>query len=71
MRAQVPETCKDCDLRTRCTNSCGCANRMNTGNENEVSPLQCSYERMIIGIADKMGEEMYKASPERFKARYQ
>ena len=69
-RSSQPETCRDCDLRTRCTNSCGCANRMNTGNENEVSPLQCSYERMIIEIADRMGEEMYKASPERFKARY-
>ena len=50
----------------RCTNSCGCANRMNTGNENEVSPLQCTYERMLIEISDALGEELYEMDPKRF-----
>ena len=66
--SSVPETCRDCDLVRRCTNSCGCANRMNTGDENKVSPLQCTYERMLITKADALGEELYKADPELFAA---
>ena len=65
-RSATPETCKECDLVKRCTNSCGCANRMNTGNENQVSPLQCTYERMLIEISDNLGEELYQIDPERF-----
>ena len=65
-RAATPETCIECDLVKRCTNSCGCANRMNTGDENKVSPLQCTYERMLIEVSDALGEEMYQADPGRF-----
>lgn len=69
-RSMLPEECKECDLRERCTNSCGCANRMNTGDENKISPLQCSYERMVIAHADELGEKMFKASPECFRQRF-
>ena len=66
-KASTPETCIDCDLVKRCTNSCGCCNRMNTGDENKVSPLQCTYERMLIEISDALGEELFQIDPERFK----
>ena len=65
-RSNTPATCVDCDLKTRCTNSCGCANRMNTGHEDQVSPLQCTYERMIIEIADRLGGELYEYSEKEF-----
>ena len=65
-KASTPETCINCGLVKRCTNSCGCANRMNTGDENQVSPLQCTYERMLIEISDALGEELYQIDPERF-----
>lgn len=65
-RSSTPETCTGCDLVKRCTNSCGCANRMNTGDENKVSPLQCTYQRMLIEASDKLGEELYQTDPERF-----
>ncbi len=65
-RSNTPETCTNCDLKTRCTNSCGCSNRMNTGSENKVSPLQCTYERMVIEIADRLGEELYQYDPKAF-----
>ena len=65
-RSSTPETCIGCGLVKRCTNSCGCANRMNTGDENKVSPLQCTYERMLIEVSDKLGEELYQIDPERF-----
>lgn len=69
-RSSVPMTCAGCDLVKRCTNSCGCANRMNTGDENLVSPLQCTYERMLIEISDKLGEELYQIDPERFTKQF-
>lgn len=62
----TPATCLDCDLRTRCTNSCGCANRLNTGHEDQVSPLQCTCERMVIEIADRLGDELYKWNEQEF-----
>ena len=65
-RASTPETCIGCDLVKRCTNSCGCANRMNTGDENKVSPLQCTYERMLIEASDALGEELYQLDPVKF-----
>ena len=65
-KSSTPKTCIGCDLVKRCTNSCGCANRMNTSDENKVSPLQCTYERMLIDISDKLGEELYQIDPERF-----
>ena len=65
-RSSTPMTCAGCDLVKRCTNSCGCANRMNTGDENQVSPLQCTYERMLIEISDNLGEELYQIDPDRF-----
>ena len=65
-KSATPETCIGCDLVKRCTNSCGCANRMNTGDENKVSPLQCTYERMLIEISDALGEELYQIDTERF-----
>ena len=65
-KSNTPETCLDCDLKTRCTNSCGCANRMNTGSENKVSPLQCAYERTVIEIADRLGDELFRYNEEKF-----
>lgn len=69
-RAATPETCKECALRTRCTNSCGCTNRLETGNENKVSPLQCTYERMLIAIADDTANRMFAADERAFRKRY-
>ena len=66
-KSSTPKTCIGCDLVKRCTNSCGCANRMNTGNENTVSALQCSIERMTIEVSDKAGENIFTADPEIFK----
>ena len=69
-REAIPETCRDCALRDRCTNSCGCLNRLETGNENQVSPLQCSYERMLIGLVDEMADALYEKDPALFRKRF-
>lgn len=65
-RQSVPEECKECALNGRCTNSCGCTNRLETGDENKVSPLTCTYERMLIEISDRIAEEMCEKHYEAF-----
>lgn len=67
----TPETCRECALRTRCTNSCGCLNRLETGHENRVSPLQCSYEQMLIRVTDETADTLYAKDPALFTRRYQ
>lgn len=62
----IPEPCKDCDLKTRCTNSCGCANILNTGSPDMISPMQCEYERLIIERADLLGDALFNADKNRF-----
>ena len=57
--SRTPDECRDCDLRNRCSNSCGCSNRLETGSEFHVSATQCSYERMLIRIADEIAEDLY------------
>lgn len=69
-RASEPKECRECDLNRRCTNSCGCMNRLETGSENTVSSLQCTYERMLISICDEMAERLYEQYPVLFKNRY-
>lgn len=62
----LPETCRTCALKNRCTNSCGCMNRMETGDAQRVSPLQCTYERMLIEICDTMAENLHKTCHAQF-----
>lgn len=69
-RAATPESCKDCALQKRCTNSCGCTNRLETGNENLVSPLLCSYERMTIAMADETADRLLAADEQAFHKRF-
>ncbi len=66
----TPRECLDCDLKDRCTNSCSCANIMETGEMNRISPLQCTYERMLIKICDDMAEKLYSEYPDRFGKRF-
>lgn len=56
---RTPE-CESCALATRCNNDCSCLNWQTTGVINEVSPLLCETERMLIPIVDRLGERLYK-----------
>ncbi len=69
-REAAPSQCDLCDLRNRCTHSCGCLNRLETGDENQVSPLQCTYERMLIAIADATADAIYEKAPEAFQKHF-
>jgi len=61
-----PEDCAECGIRDRCTHTCGCTNRMETGDADTVSAVTCNYEQMIIKIADEVGERLYEQYPEKF-----
>jgi uncharacterized protein len=54
------ESCRDCAIRKRCNHYCGCMNRQSTGSIDKVSPALCAHERMLIPIADKLAERLYK-----------
>lgn len=69
-RSSTPSECLECELRGRCTNSCGCMNRLETGNENKISPLQCTYERMIIDIADSIADKLMNEHEKEFVEKF-
>lgn len=62
-----PKDCIECELRNRCTHTCGCSNRMETGNENEVSAVQCTYEKLVIFTADEVAETLYEYDKKGFE----
>lgn len=57
---QRAEACRACAIRERCNNSCSCLNWQSTGTLNEVSPVLCESERLIVPIVDRMGEKLFK-----------
>lgn len=54
------QSCELCAIRKRCNHYCGCMNKQSTGSINKVSPIQCTHERLLIPIADKLAEKLYK-----------
>jgi len=52
--------CLACAIRDRCNNSCGCLNWQTTLSINQVSPVLCRYEQMLIPIADRVGRILYR-----------
>ncbi len=58
------DDCADCALQYRCNHHCSCLNKQTTGVPEIVSPLVCAHERMLIPIADRLAEKLYrKRSP--------
>jgi uncharacterized protein len=58
--AEEKATCVSCAIRERCNHYCGCLNLATTGSLDTVSPVQCAHERMILPIADSVGEKLFK-----------
>ncbi|MBP7175440.1 MAG: radical SAM protein [Thermoclostridium sp.] len=58
------DECKDCALKYRCNHHCSCLNKQTTGFPEVVSPLVCAHEQLLIPIADRLAERLYrKKSP--------
>lgn len=52
--------CKDCQIASRCNNTCGCLNWQTTFSINDVSPVLCKNERILIPIVDNIGNILFK-----------
>jgi len=57
---QQTALCLKCDYNARCNNKCSCLNWQTTGTLNQISPVVCETERVLIPIVDAMGERLYK-----------
>lgn len=57
---QTDELCDTCALNDRCEHRCSCLNWQTTGSINRVSPVLCESEKILIPIADQLGEILYK-----------
>ncbi|MCL2678432.1 MAG: SPASM domain-containing protein, partial [Clostridiales bacterium] len=62
--------CEGCAVQNRCIHTCGCMNSLDTGSVDQVSPFQCRHEKMLIAIADKMAEKLYRGKNRRFIAKH-
>ena len=57
---QEQPVCAGCAIRHRCNHFCGCLNRQATGDIRRISPVLCAHERLLIPIADRLGERLFK-----------
>ena len=58
-REEIDPECAGCEVRERCTYSCGCANYELTGAPTRVSPTTCWYERTVIAQADRVANALW------------
>lgn len=54
------DTCLECAIRSRCNHYCACLNKQSTGSIQEVSPVLCANERILMPIADRLAEKLYR-----------
>lgn len=69
-RAMSNNICYNCDIKDRCFNWCACSNYLGTGKINEVSPVLCEFEKMLIPICDQITEELYSKNYQSFRKRF-
>lgn len=54
------QQCVGCALEPRCMNWCACVNWATSGRVNEVSPILCEHERLLVPIADAAAAVLYR-----------
>ena len=57
---QEKPSCELCAIRERCNHYCACLNRQATGSIDEVSPMLCAHERIVLPIADRLASQLYQ-----------
>ena len=62
--------CEGCALQGRCSNYCGCLNWQLTGKVTEVPGILCAHEKMLIPIADEIGNELWDERNRIFLAKH-
>lgn len=56
---EKPE-CGGCALLDRCSSWCACINWQSTGRIDRASPLVCEHERLLMPIADRVANRLWK-----------
>jgi uncharacterized protein len=54
------EQCLGCAISKRCNNTCGCLNWQTTGSINTISSVLCKNEQVLMPIADRVGNYLFK-----------
>ena len=60
LNGEEKSECASCAIRDRCNHYCGCLNKQATGRIDQVSPTLCAHERIVLPIADRLAERLYK-----------
>lgn len=60
LNADEKQECRNCAIQERCNHFCGCMNWRATGGIDQVAPMVCAHERIVLPIADKVGGRLYK-----------
>lgn len=53
--------CGGCALTDRCSSWCACINWQSTGRLDQASPLVCEHERLLMPIADRVANRLWKS----------
>jgi len=69
-RGNIEAECLDCPVKERCMNWCSCINVATTGAINKVSGIVCHHERMVIEMADRVGETLFAEANPTFLAKF-
>lgn len=60
LNEQEKAPCDACAVKNRCNHHCACLNQQATGDFRTVSPVLCRHERMLLPIADRLAERLYR-----------
>ncbi len=52
--------CSGCVLIERCSSWCACVNWQSTGSLDRASPMVCEHDRMLMPIADRVANSLWK-----------
>ena len=69
-RGNHNDECRDCPLRDRCMNSCGCTNYTLTGQINMTHGVVCFFQKLFIEVADEVASTLYEERNELFLERF-
>jgi uncharacterized protein len=59
--SHAPKTpCGSCAYNDRCANECACEHYSSTGRIDTPSPALCEHERVIVPIADRVGNQLWR-----------
>ncbi len=69
-RGNTDEECQACPVQSRCVNHCGCTNHYLTGSINTTGGTLCFFQKLMIAVADEVGNRLYAEQNRLFLERF-